>query len=159
MASDDIPLSESLICTLADVRRQTRGRWADSGLLRRRARDEYTVRDLLDLVACKALIDVLGPTDGRGAWRQVRDAYSQQLPVGRLDVVFSEADHEAHLVTQDVELARAVRHGRPIRVIPLEREINRARNAFDRYKAGRVADAQATPAPTSAGQSTSSDTA
>jgi hypothetical protein len=143
MTPDDQRMSEAFLCTFADVKRTTRLGWADQGLLRRRKGEEYTVRDLHELVACRLLKAALGSAEGADAWRQVREDFARRLPGPRLDVVFSEADHRADLVTDDSGLAGLIRHGRLVRVVQLAPEMNRAREAFARYRAAREEEAAA----------------
>ena len=154
----DENLSESLMCRLADVNRQKRERWSKAGLLRR-LREGYTARDLFDLVACKMLIETLGATDGGDAWLQIRGAYEAQLPTEHVDVLFSEADHEARLVRSPAELTDAVRHGRPVRVIDLGPEMTRVRGALERYRAGREIRSRADRDADKAKSSSASQTA
>jgi hypothetical protein len=142
MSSDDFSISESAICRLADASRQTRDRWAKKRLLRKRPQDQYGLLDLLELTACRLLHESLGPTEGRDAWRQVRAYLGAQVPSPGLEVVFCEANHEATVVATDSALCKLVRQGLPIRVIPVGAELCRARASFDRYRAGRLADAE-----------------
>lgn len=134
--SDESHVSEARLCKLADVPRQNRRNWAANELLTDRADGHYGRLDLLELVACASLIGQLGPTDGRAAWTQVRQSYAGHALAARVDVVFSLADHEAVLVVTDEALARAVRHGRPVRVISLGEEMQRGSAAFLRYQEG-----------------------
>jgi hypothetical protein len=137
MPSDN--MSESTLCKLADVTRQTRKRWVGHGLLRARPKDEYSLLDLLELVACKLLFDALGPSEGRDAWRQVREPYGSQLPQAQVDIVFSVSDRRASLVVDHGHLPDLVRHGRLVRVIPIGPEMTRVHEAFGRYRAGQLA--------------------
>jgi hypothetical protein len=129
--SDAIVLSDSRLCRVADVPRPTRGRWAKDGLLRERDDNKYGAVDLFELIALKALMAALGPSDARLAWRQVRAQFTSHLLAGAVDVVFSESDNEAILATDDGQVAGAVRHGRPVRVVSLTAELERARRALD----------------------------
>lgn len=142
MSSDDSAMSESAICRLADASRQKRDMWAKKELLRKRPKDQYGLLDLLELTACKVLNESLGPSEGRDAWRQVRAQLTAQVPSPGVEVVFCEANHEATVVTTDSALCGVVRQGLPVRVIPVGAELCRARAAFDRYRAGRLADAE-----------------
>lgn len=140
-------MSESVLCRLADVRRQTRQSWSRQRLLRSRKGNTYTELDLLETVACKALITALGPSDGRDAWRQLRESYQLRLLVDRLDVVWSEADHEAALVTTDRGLVRVARDRGLIRVVSLSSEMRRVRGAFARYRDARESDEELRHSP------------
>jgi hypothetical protein len=136
----DVYVSALVMCRFANVRRQTRESWVKRDLLRKQPRDEYKLRDVLDLVACRLLHDALGPSDGRDAWRQVRDELSKQLPAPEIDVVFSEADHRATVARSEQSLYQLVRLGTPVRVITVGPELCRVREAVERYRSGRVAD-------------------
>jgi hypothetical protein len=125
-------LSESLMCRLADVNRQTRRRWLKAGLLSER--EDYGLVDLLELVVCNRLTQSLGPSDGRDAWLQVRGLLRRQLPNPSVDVVFSVADHHAQLVSAHADLIAAVRHGRPVRVVQVGEEMRRVQDALERYR-------------------------
>src|SRR5688500_9850474 len=92
-SSDEIALSEVRLCKLADVPRQSRRNWAANELLAERPGGSYGRLDLLELVACARLMRALGPSDGRAAWTQIREPYGRHVLAGRVDVVFSEADH------------------------------------------------------------------
>ncbi len=142
MSSDGSTISASALCRLADASRQKHDTWAKKELLRKRPKDQYGLLDLLELTACKVLNESLGPSEGRDAWRQVRADLNTQVPSLGLEVVFCEANHEATVITTDSALCEVVRQGLPVRVIPVGPELCRARAAFDRYRAGRLADAE-----------------
>lgn len=146
MASDGSAISEAAICRLAGVRRQTRGVWAKKGLLRKRPKDQYGLLDLLELTACKVLIAGLGSSDGPAAWRQTRDDLVARVPSPGIEVVFCGANHQATVVTTDSALCGIARQGLPVTVVPVGGELCRARAAFDRYHADRLADGGAPPA-------------
>lgn len=145
MASDAKLLSENQLCKLADVARQTRRNWVSEGLFQADGEGEQPERpggearygrlDLLELVASKMLIDALGALEGKAAWRQVRQRFRDCVLSDRIDVVWMEADFEAHLSIYDESLVPVVRCGRLVRVISLTDEMRRAGAAYRRVRA------------------------
>ncbi len=154
MSDDHDLLSEAHLCRVAGVSRTTRGRWVGDGLFddpdEARAtratpdrQERYGRVDLLRLVGCSAVMKALGPSDGKTAWRQVRGMFVENLTQERLEVVWSEGDELASLVTNDGELAQAVRLGRPVLVIDLTADVHRATDAFSRVQAEYEATSRA----------------
>jgi hypothetical protein len=138
--ADGTGMSEATLCTLVDVVRQTRGTWCKAKLLRGRTGDGYTMRDALETAACKLSLNALGPSDGKDAWRQVQADFPEHVLAQPLDLVFDATDHRAVLVTAADDLARAVRTAHVVRVIPLDAELRRVRDAVSRWQAARAAE-------------------
>jgi hypothetical protein len=90
------------------------------------------VVDVLELVQLKALVDVLGPTDGPVAWSQVRDELAQPFLRAPLDVVFDTQIKHAAVIDADADLRSAISHGRPVRVVAIAERRQQATDAFRR---------------------------
>lgn len=110
--------------------------------LRKATRDGCGLRDALELVQLKALIDLLGPTDGPVAWLQVRADLEQPFPPDPLDVVFDAQLKRAVVARADSDLRAMIAHGRPIRVVALASVREQTAEAFRRLTA--IAETNAT---------------
>jgi hypothetical protein len=64
-------LTEAQVCEIAGTSQQRRQGWVKRRWLRKAPPGGCGLRDALELTQLKALIDVLGPTDGPVAWLQV----------------------------------------------------------------------------------------
>jgi hypothetical protein len=127
-------LSEERLCEIAGVNRSTRRNWAERGLLHIRTSGCQSI-DAVELVVLDRLTDVLGGTDAPIAWLQVR-ADVGAAEHDELDLIFDTQHKEAQLLSAGapLELAR-LRHGRPIRVVPMTEAIRDIKAAFDRVTA------------------------
>ena len=87
---------------------------------------------MLELVQLKALVDVLGPTDGPVAWSQVRDELAQPFLREPLDVVFDTQIKHAIVLDAVADVRSAISHGRPVRVVAMAARRQQATDAFRR---------------------------
>lgn len=101
--------------------------------------------DLIELTVLRALMDDLGPEEARIAWNQVRGSLTSRVPAGQLDVVYDSQRKLAKLASSIEEVAEGVRHGRPVRVLPLEEVLATNREAFRRAVDGIVSRAKSAP--------------
>lgn len=112
-------LTEAQVCEIAGTSQQRRQHWVKRGWLQKAASEGCGLVDALELVQLKALIDVLGPTDGPVAWLQVRADLEQPFPVDPLDVIFDAQFKHAAVASAESDLRAMIAHGRPIRVVAL----------------------------------------
>jgi hypothetical protein len=125
--SDELPISAA--CEIAGVSRQLRANWISRKLVGGTRSGTSRVDDLLELVAFAALVEVLGFDEARVAWQDCRD----HVQLGRrLDVVFDIQLKSAEVASDDRAIVRAVRHGRPVRVVGLAEPLRRAGRAAER---------------------------
>ena len=122
----------STIAEIAGITRQLHSQWASKGMVRQPGHDGCDEFDLIELTVLRALIADLGPEEARIAWTQVRGALKSRLPTGQLDVIYDSQRKLAKLATSSIEVADGVRHGRPVRVLPLEEVLAINRDAFRR---------------------------
>lgn len=132
--SSDAPrnLTEAQVCEIAGTSQQRRQQWVKRGLLTKVGSTGCALRDALELVQLKALVDVLGPTDGCVAWLQVREELGRTSSVASLDVLFDAQIKEATVADADCDLRRLVDHGRPVRLIALAHLRRQTEEAFRR---------------------------
>jgi hypothetical protein len=112
-------ITEAQLCEIAGTSPQRRQGWVKRGWLRKAPRGGGGLRDVLDLVQLKSLIEVLGPTDGPVAWLQVRTDLESPFQADPLDVVFDLQLKHAIVARHDTDLRPLVSHGRPIRILAL----------------------------------------
>jgi hypothetical protein len=120
------------VCEIAGTSQQRRQGWVKRQWLRKATRDGCGLRDALELAQLKALIDVLGPTDGPVAWLQVRTDLDEPFSTGPLDVVFDVQFKRAVVARADTDLRAVIAHGRPIRVVALASMRAHTADAFHR---------------------------
>jgi hypothetical protein len=125
-------LTEAQVCEIAGTSQQRRQQWVKRGWLRRAGGAGCGLVDALELVQLKALIDVLGPTDGPIAWLQVRADLEQPFPADPFDVIFDAQIKHAAVARADSDLRAMISHSRPIRVVPLARARAQTTEAFRR---------------------------
>lgn len=134
-------LTEAQVCEISGTSQQRRQQWVKRSWLRKATSAGCGLRDALELVQLKTLIEVLGPADGAIAWLQVREGLEQPFPADPLDVVFDSQTKEAAIVTGGTDLRAMIAHGRPIRVVALAAVRGQTAEAFR-----RVADLAPLPA-------------
>jgi hypothetical protein len=125
-------LSEQKLSELAGIQAPLRQNWANKGRLERRGRDGYDETDAVELVALKALMDVLGSQDGPIAWAEVRALVGHKATEPNLAVVFDVQDKVATAVTDIASAREAVTYGHKVLLVDLAGPIERVRRAFER---------------------------
>jgi hypothetical protein len=125
-------LTEAQVCEIAGTSQQRRQLWVKRGLLKKVGRTGCALGDALELVQLKALVDVLGPTDGCVAWLQVRMELERTSSVDPLDVLFDAQIKEARVTDAECDLRPMVDHGRPVRLVALADLRKQTEEAFRR---------------------------
>jgi hypothetical protein len=125
-------LTDAQVCEIAGTSQQRRQGWVKRRWLRKAPQGGCGLRDALELTQLKALIDVLGPTDGPVAWLQVRTDLEQPFPAEQLDVVFDVQFKRAVVARADTDLRQVIAHGRPVRVVALAGLRDQTAGAFRR---------------------------
>jgi hypothetical protein len=121
---------------MCGVIRQTRDKWADEGLLRRR--DEYDQYDLIELVILSLLLQTLRKRDAKLAWRSVRPQLRDVIAGPHLMLVWDVQQRSAGLALTPEDVVALVSHGRPVQVLDVGRLVEEAREAFRREADRRV---------------------
>jgi hypothetical protein len=98
--------------------------------------------DVIRLAVIQELKQHLKLDEVRIVCRQVFPMFVERLPSGRVDIIVENGPKTAAVVHTDAELARAIRNGRLLRIIPVGDAIEKAREGFRL----RVQD-DATPQP------------
>jgi hypothetical protein len=129
-----VSISEVALCEIAGVHRPTRRKWASRGLLEQR-RGGYTELDAVELAVLATLTGALAGADALIAWNELRDQLKALVPPPVLDVVFDTQYKRAALAVQPEDIPKLVRHGRPVRVIPIGETVANVREAFRRIAA------------------------
>lgn len=117
-APDGATLSIAAMCEVVGVSRQLRAQWIQKALLPGSTTGACTDEAVYELAALACLISVLGFDEARVAWSQ-RDPRWTAPPASRqrLDVVYDLKRKLAVTVVTDRDIAAAVRHERPVRVV------------------------------------------
>jgi hypothetical protein len=118
----------SRVCEICGVLRQTRQKWIDRGLLQERSACGEI--DLMETVVLRILFATIRKSHVRIAWQQIQHRLRETIPNQGLTIIWDVERREATLVTADASVIGAVRHGRPVQVIPLDEPIAAAREAF-----------------------------
>jgi hypothetical protein len=133
MADDDSTrnrVAGSRLCELCGINRQTRDKWADGGLLRKRA--AYEQLDLIEAVVLKLLLATLRKNEAKVAWMQLRPQLRSVVAGGDLTLVRDGQRRAADLALTAEDVLSLVRHGRPVQVLHLGPVVEDARAAFRR---------------------------
>lgn len=148
-------LTEAQVCEITGTSQQRRQGWAKRRWLRKAPQGGCGLLDALELAQLKALIDVLGPTDGPVAWLQVRADLEQPFPAEQLDIVFDVQFKRAVVSRADTDLRAVIAHGRPIRLVALADLRDQTAGAFRRLaEIGRASAENATTKPARGGRKT-----
>lgn len=129
MPSDNKPgLSASRVCKLTGVRPQTRDTWVRRGLLR--TAERYGELDVIEQAVLKALLSLLPKSDVPLVWRELRPTL--RLSTGHSDLLaaWDTQRRDVVITSTSNELSAAVRHGRPVFVIPLGDIVLEARRVY-----------------------------
>lgn len=127
-ADDFAGLSANRLCVLTGVRPQTRGAWKDRGLLR--DAQFYGQLDLIEQAVVKALLETIPKGQVEFVWHEVRPRLRDFVAGPRAALVWDAETQTACVTRTDAELSDAVRHGRPVYVIPLGELVARARKRW-----------------------------
>lgn len=119
-------------CEIVDVSRQTRGNWLDRELILGAKKGLASREELCDFAALAELVRLLTFDDARVVWFQVRDGCRSSWEADFLDLAIDIQLKEATIARNSDELAQAIRHARPVRIITLAPVVERALAAFDR---------------------------
>lgn len=125
-------LPAATVAEIVGLTRQLHRQWAKKGLIRQPGREGCDEFDLVELTVLHALMDQLGPEEARIAWSQVRPMLRERLATGQFDLVYDSQLKLATLADSSGAVADLVRHGRPVRVFPLEHPLLASREAYRR---------------------------
>jgi hypothetical protein len=125
-------ISNAAMLRIAGIYSQKQLDWEDGGLLPHYDDERRTEFDVIELGVVAWLRKELGLRDARKAWTSIRAQLLGRAPVGSLHVVWEDQDGVATACYEDSEIARAVEHGRVVRVFSVGAEISRVRAAFRR---------------------------
>jgi hypothetical protein len=131
----DATIQIAVACEIVDVSRQLRNTWIKRKLVLGRTAGTCTLAELLDLAAFSALVGCLGFEDARVAWHQIRDECRRGWPDHSFNVVADLQLKIAVVTRTDSDVVKAVRHGRPARVIEVGDRLTIAEQAFRRVVA------------------------
>jgi len=120
------------IAEIAGIKRQLHGQWAGKSMVRQPGNEGCDELDLIELTVLRSLMTELGPEEARIAWSQVRSHLKDRLPIGQFDVVYDSQRKLAQIASSNEDVAAAVRHGRPVRVLPMQELLTANREAFRR---------------------------
>ena len=115
-------LSEALLCEVVGCSPQLRRTWIKRGLLAS-TRGPLGELDALELATLSRLQEALGPRDCGLVWSSVRQLLRDELVRGRWDLVVDLQYKTASVARDDEAVAKSVRHGRSVRVLPLGDEL------------------------------------
>jgi hypothetical protein len=83
-------------------------------------------------VVLKLLLETLRKKDAKLAWTSVRPQLRDLMPGPQLTFVWDPQRRAAELALEPEAIVPLVRHGRPVQVLDLGSEVERARDAFRR---------------------------
>jgi hypothetical protein len=94
------------------------------------ARDRYGQLDLIEQTVLKALLDSIPKGQVGLVWRSVRRQLRGFVAGERAALAWDPQTHTAEVTRSDSEQADAVRHGRPVYVLPLGELLKQARERW-----------------------------
>jgi hypothetical protein len=147
-------LTASRVCALTGVRPQTRDTWVNRGLLR--SAMTYGELDVIEQAVVKALLATLPKSHVDFVWHEARPCLRGRVITAATDLVWDPQVRRVSVTTAASKLRAAVRHGRPVHVIPLGELVVGARAV---YRAEVEAAARAEAARSTARRKGSADLA
>jgi hypothetical protein len=139
---DGAALSETLLCEIVGCTQQLRQTWVRRKLLPSR-KDGYGELDVTELAVLIRLHGSIGPRDTSLIWPATQELLRTEMVRGRWDLVVDLQHKNVEAVRDDEALSEAVRHGRPVRVLPLGDELG-AMHAAARRVLNRLAETSST---------------
>lgn len=121
-------LSASRVCAITGVRPQTRDTWVKRGLLR--SADQHGELDVIEQAVVKVLLSTVPKSHVDLVWHELRPRLWSTLIHRRMAVVWDPQARRVTVASDDTELADAVRHGRPVQVVPVGDVVAEARRVY-----------------------------
>lgn len=129
---DATAIQIAVACEIVGVSRQVRNTWIRRGLIVGRTAGTCSLEELFDFAAFAEVASCVGFDDARVVWHQVRNDCRAQWGSDRIDVIADLQLKRAVVARTDGEVASAVRHGRPTRVVDLTCRMATIQEAFER---------------------------